>query len=254
MSLSFPGVRSALTGGWLFMTASLTVQAAIVVVQVPEERRSCLSAGDQISCVFDIDGNGVNEFEFVSGANFSNGIRVFGTSGIVLAPFRLENVQEVAPLPYGQMIGQPLDDDPSILGVTGGPRTLLLSYGFDGGQGGAFYDQDAYFGFAIIKNGGQNRLLDVYYGWFHIQDVAGLGPLLYEYAYQTEPATSIFAGQIPEPSTTVLIGGGTALLLQRNRTQTKQNKALQRTARGWVVSTLRLIRKSLGFGGAQPRP
>ena len=58
---------------------------------------------------------------------------------------------------------------------------------------------------------------------------------------------------IPEPSTVFLIGGCTALLWYRNGNARKENKALQRTARGWVVSTLGFIRKCLGFGGAQPR-
>ena len=59
---------------------------------------------------------------------------------------------------------------------------------------------------------------------------------------------------IPEPGTASLIGGSALFLWQRNATNRKENKALQRTPRGWFVSTLSLIRKCLGFGGVHPRP
>jgi hypothetical protein len=96
-----------------------------------------------------------------------------------------------------------------------------------------------------------------HYGWIsvsipvmgsdHLIDVNG-------WAYDTDPDQALFAGAIPEPSTAALIGGSTLLLWQRNATNRKENKALQRTPRGWLVSTLSLIRKCIGFGGAHPRP
>lgn len=95
----------------------------------------------------------------------------------------------------------------------------------------------------------------IHYGWIAIemQFIFGGGHLL-SYAYESEPNRPIVAGAIPEPSTAMLVGTGTALLLKRNVKTRKENKALQRTARGLFVSTLFLICRCLGFGGAQPRP
>jgi hypothetical protein len=95
---------------------------------------------------------------------------------------------------------------------------------------------------------------DDLYGWVTLTNLAsGL--------VASSSATALGGGivvgtvtQIPEPSTAGLLGTGTAFLLQRHRSQTKQNKALQRTARGWLVSMLSLVRRCLGFGGVQPRP
>jgi hypothetical protein len=112
-----------------------------------------------------------------------------------------------------------------------------------------FAGRRAYAGFEFESNGTKH------YGYFDLymahqsRDIT-----LYGWAYESEGEKPIIAGQIPEPSTSALIGGSTFLLWQRNATNRKENKALQRTPRGWLVSTLSLIRKCLGFGGDQPRP
>ena len=95
----------------------------------------------------------------------------------------------------------------------------------------------------------------LHYGWILIDNELGAGGgVIKSFAYESEAGVPIVAGAIPEPSTSVLIGGGTALMLKRNSQTRKQNKALQRTTRGLFVSTLNLIRKCLGFGSAQIRP
>lgn len=77
-----------------------------------------------------------------------------------------------------------------------------------------------------------------HYGWIsvsipvmgsdHLIDVNG-------WAYDTDPDQALIAGAIPEPSTALLIGGGSLLLWQRNSPNRKENKALQRTPRGLSV-------------------
>jgi hypothetical protein len=59
---------------------------------------------------------------------------------------------------------------------------------------------------------------------------------------------------IPEPSTAAYVASSALLLWRRNANTRKENKALQRIARGLLVSTLHLIRKCFGFGKARPRP
>ena len=105
-----------------------------------------------------------------------------------------------------------------------------------------------YAGFEFERNGLKH------YGYFYISGAPNVsGVRLYGWAWETEPGRAIAAGAIPEPSTAAYIGGSAFLLWQRNAYTRKQNKSLQRTPRGLFVSTLILIRKCLGFGGAHPR-
>lgn len=107
----------------------------------------------------------------------------------------------------------------------------------------------AYAGFEFERDGLKH------YGYFDMSGAPNSrGVALYGWGWETEPGSAIVAGAIPEPSTAALLGGSAALLWQRNANTRKQNKALLPTARGWLVSTLNLIRKCLGLGGAHPRP
>jgi len=107
----------------------------------------------------------------------------------------------------------------------------------------------AYAGFEFERNGQKH------YGYFDLSGAPNSKDIiLYGWGWETEPGRAIAAGAIPEPSTAAYIGGSAFLLWQRNTNTRKQNKALQRTPRGWLVSTLNLIRKCLGFGGVHPRP
>lgn len=101
----------------------------------------------------------------------------------------------------------------------------------------------AYAGFEFERNGLKH------YGYFDLSGAPNSrGVTLYGWGWETEPGTPIAAGAIPEPSTAAYVGGSAFLLLQRNAQTRKQNKALHRTARGLLVSTLGLIRRFLGFG------
>jgi hypothetical protein len=62
-----------------------------------------------------------------------------------------------------------------------------------------------------------------YYGWVRIGAPASINGLgwVYDYAYQTSPNTSIFAGEVPEPSTFALLtlSGVAVGLLRRKRSK-----------------------------------
>ena len=115
---------------------------------------------------------------------------------------------------------------------------------------GLWPEQTAYLGVEFLASG------SVHYGWVFIDvPFTGInGGTVRSYAYEDEPNTPIIAGSIPEPSTAVLIGTGTTLLLKRNAKTRKENKALLPTPRGWFVSMLSLVRRLFGFDGAHPRP
>ena len=132
-------------------------------------------------------------------------------------------------------------------GEEGGYLAIVICYDFCSYT--PFAAGRAYAGFEFERNGLKH------YGYLDLSGAPNAkGVQLYGWAWETEPGRAIAAGAIPEPSTAAYIGGSAFLLWQRNAHTRKQNKALQRTARGLFVSTLSFIRKCLGFGGAQPRP
>ena len=80
------------------------------------------------------------------------------------------------------------------------------------------------------------------------------GGVINSWARETQPSMAIIARAILEPSTAAYLGGRAILLWQRNAHTRRDNKTLQRTPRGWLVSTLNVIRKCFGFGRVHPRP
>lgn len=79
----------------------------------------------------------------------------------------------------------------------------------------------AYLGFRTIETDG------FHYGYITVDTpFLGIhGGYIRDFAYETSPDTSIIAGVIPEPSTAVLVGTGTALLWKRNAKTRKENKS-----------------------------
>jgi hypothetical protein len=70
---------------------------------------------------------------------------------------------------------------------------------------------DAYAGVRLETDG------NFYYGWLHIQNFGVNWGQISEWAFQSNPNTPIFAGQVPEPSTGALFGFGFAVLVLLNR-------------------------------------
>ncbi len=125
----------------------------------------------------------------------------------------------VAPVPDGFEIGSNSGDGeldwfssdsfaPIIIGLSGPDGYVLL---------GEFVGQRAYIGVALDIAG------ETHYGWIDMY-VSDLGPgaLVYGWAYESNPNTSIIAGVVPEPSTMILVVTGSLALLysgarKRNR-------------------------------------
>ena len=207
------------------LLAAGAASGAVVYVDLPEPEGFLGGAfGQTVSRDFDIDQNGTTDLTFLAGAN------IFGF--YVTAPLTTRVVHVslfgVLPMYPGEEIG-------SILGLTTNPRAALfpddpvwthlngpaqLSHSFSadgnivGGPWHPFddaYGEDAYLGFEFQGDDG------IHYGWLRIHEFAGVGGFFREYAYNDFPEESILAGQIPEPSTTVLLIGGFAFVIGRRR-------------------------------------
>lgn len=198
--------------------------AAIVHVALPNppnDVNSCLSAGATVTCPFDIDDDGATDFTFVSGEGqfyvFTSALAAFnyydpgpiiGAAGLIFASIYNPRGIDYTINPH---TGLGL-----VATFQGG--TFGLSY-FNGENGGGpIYNQHVYLPFALLQAPGE--LDGARYGWIRVQEIAGLGGVMWDYAYETEPDTAIIAGQIPEPATPlllVLIAGGLAASRRRVR-------------------------------------
>jgi hypothetical protein len=119
--------------------------------------------------------------------------------------------------------------------------------------------------YVAVMNVNDNTSYDIFDGFVAVNPEGGgftNGPYAYSIAGDVR-ALEFWDGEldgtfiiisIPEPGTAAYLGGSALLLWQRNANTRKENKALQQTARGLVVSALHLIRKCLSFGLARSRP
>jgi hypothetical protein len=204
------------------MLAALLAQSVfgqgIVYVKMPPTIRSTNQVsfpedalgtyvGDPLSILI----NGQTILTFSSGRTFS--VNASSTSAIIgQQPFGdFPDDIWVVPLSAGQEIGS---DAASFNWFDNG---LLASSTASDTQGGppltAGYFagvESAYMGFNF-QQGGQT-----YYGWIQLGSPYAFGTggqgWIYDYAYETTPNTSIFAGAVPEPSTMSLCILGTSLI------------------------------------------
>jgi len=117
----------------------------------------------------------------------------------------------IAPLPEGFGIGPETHSSLSWVPPRANPNPRLgplgsnLSACFTIGCLGDFFGQTAYMGVEFEIDG------QTHYGWVHLFSKIAHSDI-YAYAYNTVPGEMIFAGQVPEPSTWVLLIGGGAFL------------------------------------------
>ena len=214
-------MRHGLAIAAALLLAADAASSAVVYVDLPEpEGFLGIGPGNPFTKTFDFDGNGTTDLEFQAGVDIfgfyvtnPSTTRVVGVSGF-----------GVVPMVFGETIG-------SILAEAQNPRAAAfsspqswfsitgffqLSHGFSGDGdiiGGPWhpfddaFGEDAYLGFEFQGDDG------THYGWLRIQEFAGVGGFFREYAYNDTPGESILAGQIPEPSTTVLLIVGFALVV-----------------------------------------
>tara|TARA_B100000497_G_C7593126_1_gene356602 strand:+ start:225 stop:896 length:672 start_codon:yes stop_codon:yes gene_type:complete len=154
---------------------------------------------------FDIDGDGQTDLEFVASTrNFFFAIKGPSTTSVVTntglinttgSPLALDSGFEVSGLlnSLEDAYFHPLQLHP-----------LLFTTTFNGGIGetqeGGWVGLDAYMGFSFLI--GENE----HFGYIRIEPLEFMpGAFFYESAYESEPGRPIFAGAVPEPSTTIFV-------------------------------------------------
>lgn len=125
------------------------------------------------------------------------------------------------PLQFGQAIGPSLPSGAvwfeSYIHPSPPNQTIsaYFHYVLDGGAGGLWRDgMIAYMGAEFDIDG------QTHYGWLRIEipdPLRGNGGIIHDMAYNTIPGQAILAGQVPEPSTWVLLIGGGALIWWRHQ-------------------------------------
>lgn len=161
----------------------------------------------------DVNNDGTPDFTLVS----PNGIEIdlipLNNSGILAVPELPPDLGGfVYALPSGRTISSSLD--PGLVWFDRtypGGTTFIVACANIGCVGYFQGNTDAYAGIRLESNG------DYFYGWLHIQNFGANWGQISEWAYQSNPNTPIFAGQVPEPSALSLLSVGLLLLARKFR-------------------------------------
>jgi hypothetical protein len=215
------------TALWLAWACGPTATAAVVITALPEPQ---LLYDDLLGSYapYDIDGNGSTDFTF--SLNFSGAsLRTEKGNRLIYVPDAPPDLGGgVASLQSPFLILSPLD-------VSGfGWRSSDLLGGYVSPGEIAFADIVQVFSTGTFSNfNGRGAIgiefeseLGIHYGYFDIY--AGpsyAGIVLYGWAYETQPGVPIMVGQIPEPSISVLLSIGLAILIARRHRKPRQNKS-----------------------------
>lgn len=162
---------------------------------------------------FDVDGDGNADYRFNRADSLGVSVEPLGANRQIAFPAIPPDLGSyLDPLPSGFQIGSSLA--PTYYWVSTSSPNLaghsFVSACYDTGCIGLFHGQTAYMGLEFVR--GNNT----YYGWALINNPSGTaGGFILEWAYETQPGASIFAGAVPEPSTWALLVVGAAALVYR---------------------------------------
>ena len=224
---------------WLAWACGPAATAAVVITALPTPQ---LLYDDLLGSYapYDIDGNGSTDFTFG-----------FGPSGIGLRTERANRLIYV-PDPPPDLGGGVASLEPQFF-----IQSTLSVSGFDWRSSDLLgeYVSPGEFAFAsiviVLSTGTSSHFsgrgdigiafesdLGTHYGYFDIDAGPGYaGIVLYGWAYETQTGVPIMAGQVPEPSLSVLLSIGLATLIARRNRKPRQNKTQQGNRWGGTVSS-----------------
>jgi len=188
---------AVLAAGTCLVTGRASAQGTIVHVVPPQP----IPYSDYPSSQdIDINNDGAPDFNLSSPNSFDIDLSPLNSNAIISVP---EPPGDLGALIYAFNQGAPISSSlvPVLAwwGSNGnGPPSIVSAANI--GSIGYFQGQtDAYAGFRLDVAG------SLYYGWIHIQNFGANWGQIIDWAYETSPNTPIFAGQVPEPSTGVLL-------------------------------------------------
>lgn len=185
--------------------------------------------GEYVPYDLDIDQNGETDFRVLNTGDFA-AYGVGGNASLAVPEQPPDLGALITPLSYGEYIGPSLTppnawfETYSFEPLPGFPVTVPAY--FHGcttiGCVGAFHEVTAYWGVQFSIDG------ELHYGWVQMATpqlppgIFASGGTLLDWAYNTVPGQPIFAGQVPEPATWLLIaaGGLVAFFAKRRPTPT----------------------------------
>ncbi len=192
-------------------------QGAVIYRQ---ESRSIVGWTPENTIIFDLDGNGVEDWRIEAFYN-GNGTPVVRIGSPVTTQFIYENSNsssfgdDYVPLEMGSIIGPEIENlvlgfrTPFVTGVAPFASGFPLPDPREGDNN--FIGETAYLGFRFLGDDGYH------YGYALFTDTSSRGTTLLATAWETEVDRPILAGSVPEPSVLGLLGLSTLLSVTRRR-------------------------------------
>jgi hypothetical protein len=161
---------------------------------------------------FDVNNDGEIDWSIEAGISIfaAGGVNAVAvpSSGFIYQTLTMGGFPDVYPLDAGAIIGDSLED-PSYSWYNG------FSPNFSSFQQaltfGSFYLEEGYLGFQFEADDG------IHYGYAYLKSTSTTSMTISEVAWETEPGKAIRAGNIPEPSSPILLALSTFMALAQRR-------------------------------------
>jgi hypothetical protein len=162
--------------------------------------------------VFDVNSDGRTDWSIQSTLSRfgSNGVNVIAepTTGLIYQTLSPNDFARVVPLDAGTLIGGSLDNPVYSWYYGFGPP---LSEWANNQAFGSFYLQKGYLGFEFESDEG------THYGYAYLESLGTGSMRISQVAWETEPGKAIRAGNIPEPSSSLLLSLSICMALAQRR-------------------------------------
>jgi hypothetical protein len=199
---------------FIFFSAIFAIPAQAVVV-INDTTITAIRPAEEIgSNIYDFDVNNDGQIDWSIDARLSrfgwDGINALAvsTTGFVYQTPTLGDQPRVYPLEAGTLIGGSLEKPTHSWYYGFGPSLSSFS---NGQTFGSFYLKEGYLGFEFEAED------SIHYGFAYLQSLGTGSMRISQVAWETEPGKAIRAGNIPEPSSFLLLSVSICMALAQRR-------------------------------------